>query len=63
MHFVVLFSSRFGGGYTVIVRVSGDNPALQPVIDYFSLKFPGSVLKEKHHNMLQYHIGKYILMI
>uniref|UniRef100_A0A8D3DFF3 ABC transporter domain-containing protein n=1 Tax=Scophthalmus maximus TaxID=52904 RepID=A0A8D3DFF3_SCOMX len=48
--------SRFGDGYTVIVRV-GDSPlALKPVEDFVQQTFPGSVLKEKHHNTLQYQL-------
>nr|XP_046235853.1 phospholipid-transporting ATPase ABCA1-like isoform X1 [Scatophagus argus] len=46
--------SRFGDGYTVIVRVGGSPPALTPVEDFVQRTFPGSVLKEKHHNTLQY---------
>ncbi|XP_031707233.1 phospholipid-transporting ATPase ABCA1 isoform X1 [Anarrhichthys ocellatus] len=47
--------SRFGDGYTVIVRVGGSPPALKPVEDFVQQSFLGSVLKEKHHNTLQYH--------
>ncbi|KAF7668709.1 hypothetical protein LDENG_00293370 [Lucifuga dentata] len=48
--------SRFGDGYTVIVRVGGSPPALKPVEDFVQQFFPGSVLKEKHHNTLQYQL-------
>lgn len=48
------FLSRFGDGYTVVVRVGGSPPALKPVEDFVQETFPGSVLKEKHHNTLQY---------
>ncbi|KAM9425735.1 phospholipid-transporting ATPase ABCA1 [Pholidichthys leucotaenia] len=48
--------NRFGDGYTVIVRVSGSPPALAPVEDFVQQSFPGSVLKEKHHNTLQYQL-------
>lgn len=47
---------RFGDGYTVIVRVGGSPPALKPVEDFVQQSFPGSVLKEKHHNTLQYQL-------
>ncbi|KAG7243353.1 hypothetical protein INR49_011809 [Caranx melampygus] len=47
---------RFGDGYTVIVRVGGSPPALRPVEDFVQQTFPGSVLKEKHHNTLQYQL-------
>ncbi|XP_028420639.1 ATP-binding cassette sub-family A member 1 isoform X1 [Perca flavescens] len=48
--------SRFGDGYTVIVRVGGSPPALKPVEDFVKQSFPGSILKEKHHNTLQYQL-------
>lgn len=47
---------RFGDGYTIVVRIAGSNPDLKPVQDFFGLAFPGSVLKEKHRNMLQYQL-------
>ncbi|XP_070849905.1 phospholipid-transporting ATPase ABCA1-like [Chaetodon trifascialis] len=46
--------NRFGDGYTVTVRVGGSPPELKPVEDFIQQTFPGSVLKEKHHNTLQY---------
>ncbi|XP_042367934.1 phospholipid-transporting ATPase ABCA1-like [Plectropomus leopardus] len=48
--------SRFGDGYTVIVKVGGSPPALKSVEDFVQQSFPGSVLKEKHHNTLQYQL-------
>uniref|UniRef100_A0A665XFV1 P-type phospholipid transporter n=1 Tax=Echeneis naucrates TaxID=173247 RepID=A0A665XFV1_ECHNA len=48
--------SRFGDGYTVIVRVAGSPPALKPVEDFVQKTFTGSVLKEKHHNTLHYQL-------
>ncbi|KAM9836585.1 phospholipid-transporting ATPase ABCA1 [Aulostomus maculatus] len=48
--------SRFGDGYTVIVRVGGSPPDLKLVEDFVQQTFPGSVLKEKHHNTLQYQL-------
>ncbi|XP_077355005.1 phospholipid-transporting ATPase ABCA1 [Festucalex cinctus] len=48
--------SRFGDGYTVTVRVGGRPPLLKPVEDFVGRTFPGSVLKEKHHNTLQYQL-------
>lgn len=47
---------RFGDGYTVIVRVGGAPVALKPVEDFVQEEFPGSVLKERHHNTLQYQL-------
>uniref|UniRef100_W5N6N8 P-type phospholipid transporter n=1 Tax=Lepisosteus oculatus TaxID=7918 RepID=W5N6N8_LEPOC len=48
--------SRFGDGYTVTVRVGGSSPVLKPVEDFMRDTFPGSTLKEKHHNNLQYQL-------
>ncbi|XP_037549875.1 phospholipid-transporting ATPase ABCA1-like [Nematolebias whitei] len=48
--------NRFGDGYTVIVRVAGSPPELKPVEDFVQQTFPGSVLKESHHNTLQYQL-------
>ncbi|KAM9835346.1 phospholipid-transporting ATPase ABCA1-like [Syngnathus typhle] len=48
--------SRFGDGYTVTVRVGGHPPHLKPVEDFIERTFAGSVLKEKHHNTLQYQL-------
>ncbi|NXG49380.1 ABCA1 protein, partial [Psilopogon haemacephalus] len=48
--------NRFGDGYTIVVRIAGANPDLKPVEEFFGLAFPGSVLKEKHRNMLQYQL-------
>uniref|UniRef100_A0A8D2MI87 ATP binding cassette subfamily A member 1 n=1 Tax=Zonotrichia albicollis TaxID=44394 RepID=A0A8D2MI87_ZONAL len=46
----------FGDGYTIVVRIAGANPDLKPVEEFFGHAFPGSVLKEKHRNMLQYQL-------
>ncbi|KAI5087957.1 ATP-binding cassette sub-family A member 1-like, partial [Silurus meridionalis] len=48
--------SRFGDGYTVIVRVRSGLADLSAVEQFVTLTFPGSVLKEKHHNTLQYQM-------
>ncbi|XP_052003577.1 phospholipid-transporting ATPase ABCA1-like [Xyrauchen texanus] len=48
--------SRFGEGYTVIVRVCADRADLSAAEDFLRDSFPGSILKEKHHNTLQYQI-------
>ncbi|XP_043916268.1 phospholipid-transporting ATPase ABCA1-like [Protopterus annectens] len=48
--------NRFGDGYTVIVKVDGSPPNLKPVEDFVKASFPGSVLKEKHHNTLHYQL-------
>ncbi|XP_067284959.1 phospholipid-transporting ATPase ABCA1 [Pseudorasbora parva] len=48
--------SRFGEGYTLIVRVCADQADLCVVESFVRDTFPGSTLKEKHHNTLQYQI-------
>ncbi|XP_041074940.1 phospholipid-transporting ATPase ABCA1-like [Polyodon spathula] len=48
--------NRFGDGYTIILRVAGPNPNLKPVMEFIECELPGSVLKEKHRNMLQYQL-------
>ncbi|XP_048033028.1 phospholipid-transporting ATPase ABCA1b [Megalobrama amblycephala] len=48
--------NRFGDGYTIILRVAGPDPDLQPVMKFIECELPGSTLKEKHRNMLQYQL-------
>ncbi|EMP24164.1 ATP-binding cassette sub-family A member 7 [Chelonia mydas] len=48
--------SRFGDGYTITLRVSGPGPDLRPVETFIQDSFPGIVLKERHHCMLQYQL-------
>ncbi|KAF5903351.1 ATP-binding cassette sub-family A member 1-like [Clarias magur] len=48
--------NRFGDGYTIILRVAGPEPDLQPVMKFIEIELPGSTLKEKHRNMLQYQL-------
>ena len=47
--------TRFGDGYTVMIRMSGEQPKLSPLEEFISETFPESLLKEEHHNMLHYH--------
>ncbi|KAK7490493.1 hypothetical protein BaRGS_00018279 [Batillaria attramentaria] len=49
--------NRFGDGYTIILRVSGQNPDMDPVIHFINSRFPQAILRERHHNMLQYQLG------
>ncbi|XP_014662041.1 PREDICTED: LOW QUALITY PROTEIN: ATP-binding cassette sub-family A member 1-like [Priapulus caudatus] len=51
---VILTSHRFGGGYTLVVRIMGDAPDLGVMMQFVSTNFPGAILKEQHHNQLQY---------
>ncbi|RXN30138.1 hepatocyte growth factor activator [Labeo rohita] len=53
---VILTSHRFGDGYTLIIRVSAVQADLCTVETFVRDTFPGSTLKEKHHNTLQYQI-------
>ncbi|XP_013414368.2 LOW QUALITY PROTEIN: ATP-binding cassette sub-family A member 1-like [Lingula anatina] len=55
--------NRFGDGYTVILRVKGHSPDLQPVMNYIQHTFPNVMLKEKHHNMLQYQLPSQGLLL
>uniref|UniRef100_A0A8C3FS21 ABC transporter domain-containing protein n=1 Tax=Chrysemys picta bellii TaxID=8478 RepID=A0A8C3FS21_CHRPI len=48
--------NRFGDGYTITLRVSGPSPDLRPVETFIQDSFPGIVLKERHHCMLQYQL-------
>lgn len=47
---------RFGDGYTIILRVAGPDPDLRPAMEFIEQELPGSTLKEKHRNMLQYQL-------
>ncbi|XP_036407591.1 phospholipid-transporting ATPase ABCA1-like [Megalops cyprinoides] len=48
--------NKFGDGYTIILRVAGPDPDLEPVMKFIESELPGSTLKEKHRNMLQYQL-------
>lgn len=54
--------TKFGRGYTVIVKVSsiGDKSAIlervRRLIDYFTESFPGSTLKDRHEGLVHFHI-------
>ncbi|XP_024139098.1 phospholipid-transporting ATPase ABCA1 isoform X1 [Oryzias melastigma] len=48
--------NRFGDGYTIILRVTGPDPDLLPVMKFIESELSGSTLKEKHRNMLQYQL-------
>lgn len=60
-HFVLMtylssIHPRFGDGYTIILRVAGPDPDLRLVMEFIERELPGSTLKEKHRNMLQYQL-------
>ncbi|KAG1680693.1 ATP-binding cassette sub-family A member 1 [Nymphon striatum] len=48
--------TRFGQGYTLTVHVDGDVPQLDPVISFVNSTFQGAILKEQHHNQLQFQL-------
>ncbi|KAJ8385274.1 hypothetical protein AAFF_G00191510 [Aldrovandia affinis] len=48
--------NRFGDGYTIILRVAGPDPNLEPVMKFIESELQGSTLKERHRNMLQYQL-------
>ena len=37
--------SRFGDGYTVTLRIGGENPDLEAVLEFIKSLFPAAVLK------------------
>eukprot|EP00112_Aurelia_sp_Birch-Aquarium-sp1_P021825 Seg597.6 transcript_id=Seg597.6/GoldUCD/mRNA.D3Y31 product="Retinal-specific ATP-binding cassette transporter" protein_id=Seg597.6/GoldUCD/D3Y31 len=41
----------------IAIRIKGDMPNLEPVKNYFEGNFPEAVLKEFHHNILNYQIS------
>ena len=48
--------NKYGRGYTVVLKMGGDQPDLRPVQEFISALFPSAVLREKHHSVLQYQI-------
>lgn len=46
--------NKYGDGYTVTLRIGGEEPNLDAVSEFISSLFPGAVLKDKHHNQLEY---------
>ncbi|XP_023676681.1 phospholipid-transporting ATPase ABCA1 isoform X2 [Paramormyrops kingsleyae] len=55
--------NRFGDGYTIILRVAGPKPNLDLVMKFIEGEFPGSTLKEKHRNMLQYQLPSSLISL
>lgn len=46
IHYLLIF--RFGEGYIVQLRVQGDFPDMQPVMDYIIENIPQAILKVSH---------------
>ena len=42
------FFSRYGDGYTVTLRIGGEDPNLDAVSEFISSLFPGAVLKVRN---------------
>ncbi|XP_051877159.1 LOW QUALITY PROTEIN: phospholipid-transporting ATPase ABCA3 [Pristis pectinata] len=48
--------SKFGSGYTLLVKIQGDRPDLQPFKDFIESTFEGSEVKDEQKEMLHYHL-------
>lgn len=48
--------TRYGDGYTLIIKVTGSTPDVAPVQGYIQSVFPHAVLKECHHGYLRYQL-------
>ena len=46
--FLSFFFSRYGDGYTVTLRIGGEEPNLDAVSEFISSLFPGAVLKVRN---------------
>lgn len=53
-----MLSSRFGDGYTIILRLtdSKSDPDSCSISAYMKKSFPSIELKERHQNVLQYQL-------
>lgn len=48
--------SRFGEGYTLTLKLAGDNPKTEEAAKLLKERFPKASLKEKHLAQLQYQL-------
>ncbi|XP_041062157.1 phospholipid-transporting ATPase ABCA3 [Carcharodon carcharias] len=48
--------SKFGSGYTLLVKIHGDKPDLKPFKNFIETSFEGSIVKDEHHGMVHYHL-------
>ncbi|ESP01294.1 hypothetical protein LOTGIDRAFT_212836 [Lottia gigantea] len=48
--------NRFGDGYTLTIRISGQTPNMEPIKQYIMEHFSQAVLLEQHNNMVQYQL-------
>ncbi|XP_050403065.1 phospholipid-transporting ATPase ABCA1 isoform X2 [Patella vulgata] len=49
--------NRFGDGYTIVIRISGENPDMKPIKQLIGENFSAAKLQEEHSNMVQYQLG------
>ncbi|XP_033006988.1 retinal-specific phospholipid-transporting ATPase ABCA4 [Lacerta agilis] len=51
---------KYGDGYIISMKIKASKPGLPPDLSlaehFIEVNFPGSIQREKHHNMLQYQI-------
>ena len=52
----IIYHSRYGDGYTVVLKVAGPNPQTEQVSEFIKMVFPNAILKDKHLNMLEYQL-------
>jgi len=54
--------SKFGDGFTLIAKIRSHTPGIDvnvtPLCQHIEHLFPGSVLKDVHHGLVQYHISR-----
>ncbi|KAJ7386394.1 ATP-binding cassette sub- A member 1 [Desmophyllum pertusum] len=55
--------NKYGDGYTVTLRVGGEDPNLEAVSEFIKSLFPGAVLKDQHHNQLEYQFPSHGLVL
>jgi len=52
--------SKFGEGYTVIIKIAAASPGVppdnEPMKEFITATFPGSVLKDQHEGLVHYQI-------
>ena len=49
---------KYGDGYSVILKVTGAAPDIEPAKTFMKEQFPGATLKESHHGYLRYQMAK-----
>ena len=49
---------KYGDGYSMILKVTGATPDIEPAKKFVAEQFPGATLKESHHGYLRYQIER-----